>query len=206
METQNSQNSYTMKIMLVVLVIGLLGGIISAALVAPFFLKAGAQGATGATGQTGAQGPQGEQGLQGVPGTDGILQIVQNRNETAVDVSAYGLNQWWNMSDFDPSMRMTISVQQDSKLFVQFSSSHTLNSGASVLVRIVVDNVYNSTMYRASSPSPSSVTSTFPGHMEFLTGSLNAGEHTVEVQFQRNLSGATTQLERTLTATEIATP
>jgi len=197
-----------MKVMVVVLVIGLLGGVVSAALVAPFFLKPGPQGETGATGQTGAQGPQGEQGLQGNPGTDAILQIAQNRNETAVAVSGYDLYQWWNMSDFDASMRMTINVQQNSKLFVQFSSSHTLISGASILVRIVVDNVYNSTVYGASSPSPSSVTTTLPGHLEFLTGPLSSGQHTIEVQFQRNDAGAnpSTVLERALTATEITTP
>jgi len=207
-----SQNSYTMKIMVVVLVIGLLGGIVSAALVVPFFLKAGPLGETGATGLTGAQGPQGEQGPQGLPGNSGtngidaILQMAQNRNTTAVDVSASPMWTWINMSMFDSSMNMAIDVQQNSKLFVEFSTSHTLNSGASIMVRIVVDNVYNSTVYRASSSSPSSVTSTFPGHVEFLTGPLNSGQHTIEVQFQRNVGGPSTVLERALTATEITTP
>lgn len=207
-----SQNSYTMKIMVVVLVIGLLGGIVSAALVAPYFLQAGSQGATGATGltgPTGAQGPQGEQGsqgLQGIPGTNAILQMVQNRNITSIDVSASAMWTWINMSALDSSMKMTIDVQQNSKLFLQFSTSHTLNSGASILVRIVVDNVYNSTVYRASSSSPSSVTSTFPAHVEFLTGPLNSGQHTIEVQFQRDIGGPSTMLERALTASEITTP
>lgn len=207
-----SQNSYTMKIMVVVLVIGLLGGIVSAALIAPYFLKAGPQGetgATGATGPTGAQGTQGElgpQGLQGDPGTDAILQMVQNLNTTSIDVSASPMWMWINMSVFDSSMKMTIDVQQNSKLFVEFSTSHTLNSGASIMVKIVVDNVYNSTVYRASSSSPSSVTSTFPGHVEFLTGPLNSGQHTIEVQFQRDIGGPSTVLERALTATEVTTP
>lgn len=207
-----SQNSYTMKIMVIVLVIGLLGGIVSAALVVPFFLKPGQQGETGAIGLTGAPGPQGEQGPQGLRGnsgtngTDAILQMVQNRNTTAVVVSASPMWTWINMSVFDSSMKMTIDVQQNSELFVEFSTSHTLNSGASILVRIVVDNVYNSTVYRASSSSPSSVTSTFPGHVEFLTGPLNSGQHTIEVQFQRDIGGPSTVLERALTATEITTP
>lgn len=207
-----SQNSYTMKIMVVVLVIGLLGGIVSAALIAPYFLKAGPQGETGAAGLTGAQGSQGLQGPQGLQGdlgtdgTDAILQMVQNRNTTAVDVGASSMWTWINMSVFDTSMQMTIDLQQNSKLFVEFSTSHTLNSGASIMVRIVVDNVYNSTVYRASSSSPSSVTSTFPGHVEFLTGPLNSGQHTIEVQFQRDIGGPSAVLERALTATEITTP
>ena len=199
------------------LVIGLLGGVVSAALVAPLFMKPGPQGETGSTGSQGPQGAQGPQGLQGnrgtdgtngIDGTDSILQILQNRNATAVVLSAsYPVLQWFNMSDFDSSMKLTINIQLNSKIFVEFSSSHTLSSGASILVRIVVDNVYNSSIYSASSPSPpSSGTYSFPGHIEFLTGPLSLGQHTIEVQFQRNVDGPSTQLERTLTATEITTP
>lgn len=213
-----SQDTRTWKIVALALAIGLLGGVISAALVAPLFTKPGPQGERGPTGPQGPQGDQGSQGLQGIPGTNGaagadgtdaILQILQNRNNTAVVLSTpdYDILQWYNMSDFDSSMRMTMNVQQNSKIFVQFSSSHTLSSGASILVRLVVDNIYNSSIYQASSPSPpSSGTYSFPGHVEFLTGPLSSGQHTIEVQFQRNLDGPSTQLERTLTATEIATP
>jgi hypothetical protein len=209
-----SRDTRTWKIVALALVIGLLGGVVSAALIAPLFTKPGPPGETGATGSQGPEGPQGSegpQGLQGNPGTDSILQVLQNRNHTAVDISApalgYTVSEWFNMSDFDSSMKMTINIQQNSKLFVQFSSSHTLSSGASILVRIVVDNVYNSSIYKASSPSPpSSGTYSFPGHVEFLTGSLNSGQHTIEVQFQRDADGPSTQLERTLTATEITTP
>ncbi len=178
-------------------------------------MRPGPQGETGATGSQGSQGPQGvqgPQGLQGNPGTNGIdaiLQILQNRNDTAVVLSTvnYPVSRWFNMSHFDSSMKMTINIQQNSKIFVEFSSSHTLDSGASILVRIVVDNVYNSSVYRASSPSPpSSGTYTFPGHIEFLTGPLSSGQHTIEVQFQRDVGGPSTELERTLTATEITTP
>lgn len=201
-----SRDTKKWKIVALALVIGLLGGVVSAALVAPLFTKPGPQGETGPKGDTGNQGPEGSQGPQGNPGLNSILQILQNRNNTAVSVSSYTLGEWFNMSDFDSSMKMTINIQQDSKIFVQFSSSHTLGAGAAILVRIVVDNVYNSSIYRASSPSPSSVECSFPGHMEFLTGSLSSGQHTIEVQFQRDVGGPSTQLGRTLTATEITTP
>jgi len=216
MESRHTQTQ-EWKIIVLALVIGLLGGVVSAALVAPLFMKPGPQGETGPTGPQGPQGTQGPRGLQGNPGTNGtdgtdaILQILQNRNDTAVDVSDpafdYTVSEWFNMSDFDSSMKMTINIQQNSKIFVQFSSSHTLSSGASILVRIVVDNVYNSSVYKASSPSPpSSGTYSFPGHIEFLTGPLTSGQHTIEVQFQRDVDGPSTQLERTLTVTEITTP
>lgn len=198
-----SRDTRTWKIVALALVIGLLGGVISAALVAPLFMKPGPQGEIGDTGQ---QGPQGIQGNPGADGTDSMLQILQNRNDTTVVVTDMGtLDQWLNMSDFDASMRMTINIQQDSKIFVQFSSSHTLLE-ASILVRIVVDNAYNSSTYRASAPSPASGTSTYPGHVEFLTGLLSSGQHTIEVQFQRDLDGGSILLERTLTAIEITTP
>lgn len=207
-----SMESFTWKVMVVVLVIGLFGGIISAVLIAPYFIKAGAQGATGATGATGAQGSQGlqgPQGLQGDPGTagtDGILQVLQNTNVTSLSVGSTPMWTWINVSNYDASMRMTVNIQENSKLFVQFSTSHTLSSGASITIRVVVDNVYNSVAYTAASSNPSSVTSTFPGHVEFLTESLTSGQHTIEVQFQRNVGGASTILERSLTATEIVTP
>jgi hypothetical protein len=210
-----SQDKRAWKIVALTLVIGLLGGVVSAALVAPLFMREGPQGEIGATGPQGAQGPQGLQGnpgtngANGLNGTDAILQILQNRNATAVVVSTvdYPVLQWFNMSDFDASMKMTINIQQSSKIFVGFSGSYTLTSGASILVRIVVDNVYNSSICQASSASPpSSGTYTFPGHIEFLTGSLSSGQHTIEVQFQRNVDGASTQLERTLTAIEITSP
>ena len=203
-----SRDTRTWKIVVLALVIGLLGGIVSAALVAPLFTKPGPQGEIGDTGPQGSQGLPGAQGTSGTNGTDAIMQILQNRNDTNVNlnVPAYPVSQWFNMSDFDASMKMTISIQQNSRIFVQFSSSHTLTSGASILVRIVVDNVYNSSIYRASSPSPSSSTTTIPGHVEFLTGPLSSGQHTIEVQFQRDELGASAELERTLTATEITTP
>ena len=205
-----SRDTRTWKIVALALIIGLIGGVVSAALVAPLFVKPGPQGEIGLQGPQGEQGEQGLLGIPGVNGTDAILQILQNRNDTAVTISdpafGYTVSEWFNMSDFDSSMKITINIQQDSKIFVQFSSSHTLSSGASILVKIVVDNLYNSTIYKASSPSPpSSGTYSFPAHIEFLTGSLSSGQHTIEVQFQRDVTGPSTQLDRTLTVTEITT-
>lgn len=211
-----SQDTRTWKIVVLALVIGLLGGAVGGALIAPLFANPGSQGPQGSQGEQGPVGPQGAQGLQGaqgpqgisgINGTDAILQIIQNRNYTDVDIEPYFLMQWFNMSDFDSSMKMTVSVQQNSKILVQFSSSHTLSSGASVLVKVVVDNMYNSSVYKASSPSPpSSGTYSFPSHIEFLTAPLSSGMHTIEIQFQRDADGPSTLLDRTLTATEVATP
>jgi hypothetical protein len=206
-----SRDTRTWKVIVLALIIGLLGGVVSAALVAPLFVKTGPQGETGLQGPQGERGEQGQQGNPGTNGTDAILQILQNRNSTAVDISdpalGFTVSEWFNMSDFDASMKMTINIQQNSKILVQFSSSHTLSSGASILVKIVLDNLYNSTIYKASSPSPpSSGTYSFPAHIEFLTGPLSSGQHTIEVQFQRDMTGPSTQLARTLTITEITTP
>lgn len=206
-----SRDTRTWKVIVLALIIGLLGGVVSAALVAPLFMKPGPQGETGLQGPQGERGEQGLQGNPGTNGTDAILQILQNRNSTAVDISdpalGFTVSDWFNMSDFDASMKMIINIQQNSKILVQFSSSHTLSSGASILVKIVLDNLYNSTIYKASSPSPpSSGTYSFPAHIEFLTGPLSSGQHTIEVQFQRDMTGPSTQLARTLTITEITTP
>jgi hypothetical protein len=200
-----SKDTRTWKILVLALIIGLLGGVVSAALVAPLFLKPGPQGPQGEIGATGPQGTQGVQGIQGIPGTDAILQIHQNRNDTQVNVGSYINTQWFNMSDFDASMRITINIQQNSKILVQFSSSHTLDAGDSILVRVVVDNTHNSSTCKASAPSPpSSGTYTFPGQVEFLSDPLSAGQHTVEVQFLKETSPIV--LARTLTVTEITSP
>ncbi len=181
----------------------------SAALVAPLFMKPGPTGPQGETGPTGPQGSQGTQGLQGLPGingTDAILQIHQNRNDTPVDTNSYAKDQWFNMSDFDSSMKMTISIQQNSMIFVQFSGVYTIDARGSIKVRIVVDNQLNSTICEASTPTPTSLTFTVPGNVEFLTDPLSAGQHTIEVQFLTQLTNAPTILGRTLTVTEITSP
>jgi len=108
-----------------------------------------------------------------------------------------------NMSDFDSSMKITINVQQNSKIFAQFSGTHTLEPPASVWVRIVVDNNYNSSTYICSTGPPASGTYTMTGHVELLTNPLNAGSHIIDVQFLVE-SGSPQILDRTLTVIEIA--
>lgn len=199
------------------LVIGLLASVMSSVITAKMMIEpgpqgpqgtqgeqgpAGPQGEKGDTGDTGPQGPQGLQGIAGTNGTDSILQIFQNRNNTEVDVGSYTLMQWHNFSDFDSAMKITINVEQNSKIFVEFSNTHTLDPPASIWVRIVVDNVYNSSMYMCSTGPPASGTYKMPGHIEFLTSSLNAGLHIINVQFLREI-GSPITLGRTLTVIEI---
>jgi len=208
------QDTRTWKIVVLALVIGLLGGVVSAALVAPLFMKPGPegpqgeQGLQGPAGTQGLQGIQGPQGIPGINGTDAILQILQNRNDTAVDVSRYANTKWFNISDFDSSMKITINIQQNSKIFAQFSSTQTVGD-ASISVRIVVDYNYNSSIYKVSVPAPpASGIDTIPGHVEFLTSPLSAGQHTIEVQFLKQSGNSPTLriLDRTLTVTEITSP
>ena len=185
------QDKYTWKVLVLALVIGLLASVVGAAVTAQIFIKPG------------PQGEQGPPGIAGVNGTDSILQILQNRNATQVDTSSYTAMQWYNISDFDSAMKITINVQQNSKVFAQFSGSHTLEPPSSIWVRIVVDNNYNSSMCILSVGPPASGTYKMSGHIEFLTISLNAGSHTINVQFLREI-GSPKLLDRTLTVIEIA--
>jgi len=156
-------------------------------------------------GEQGIQGPAGPQGQQGIPGTDGInsiLQIVQNRNDTTQDTSSYTALQWFNMSVFDPSMNVTINIQQSSKIFVQLSGIVSLSSPASLWMRIRVDSNLNSTLSINSVGPPSAGTFRFSSHIEFLTDSLSSGQHVINVQFLRE-SGSPVILDRTLTVMEI---
>jgi len=113
--------------------------------------------------------------------------------------------QWYNISDLDPSMKITINVQQNSKIFAQFSGTHTLEPPASIWVRIVMDNNHNSSKYICSTGPPASGSYKMTGHVEFLTDSLMRarGSHTINVQFLRE-SGSPEILDRTLTVIEIA--
>ncbi len=165
----------------------------------------GPQGEQGLEGPQGPQGPQGERGFPGIDGNDTILQILQSRNDTQEDTGGYTEGQWFNMSEFDSSMRMIISVQNNSRIFAQFSGTHYLSSPASIWIRIVVDNSYNSSEYMCSILSPGSGPYRLPGHIELLTNPLDQGLHTVDVQFHRE-TGSPLILTRTLTVMEIATP
>jgi len=193
----NERDRYPWKVLVLALVIGMLAGVVGAAVAAQIFVKPGPQG------EQGEQGPQGPQGIAGINGTDSILQILQNSNNTQVDISSYTATQWYNFSDFDSSMEIAINVQEGSKIFAQFSCTHILEPPASIRVRIVVDNIYNSSMYVCSTGPPASGTYKMSGHIEFLTDSLNAGTHTINVQFLREI-GSPKILDRTLTVIEIA--
>lgn len=206
-----SRSNGTWKLLVLTLVVALLSGVLGGALVASWFVKPGGQGEPGPQGPEGPQGPQGSQGVQGIQGiagadgTDAILQMLQNRNDTLVDTSSYDPMQWVNMSDFDSSMRITINIQQGSRIYVQFSSSYILPT-ASIQVRIVVDSNYNSSICKVSVPAPpASGIYTIPGSLEFLTDPLSAGQHTVEVQFMWE-NEVPTILDRTLTVAEITSP
>ncbi len=180
--------------------IGLLSGIVGAVLSAQFFIQ---PGPAGPQGEQGSQGVQGIQGIPGVDGTDGILQMIQKRNDTQVSVDSYIAMQWFDLSNIDPSMEIIVNVQQDSKIFVQFSTYCMLQPPASIWIRIVVDGLYNSSKYVCSTGPPASGTYHLPGHIEFLTDGLTAGSHTVDVQFLREV-GSPLILDRTLTAIEIS--
>jgi hypothetical protein len=209
---ESSRSTYTWKLMILALIIGFLGGILGAALVVPLFVKPGPQGEQGPQGlqgppgAEGPPGPPGQQGIPGINGTNSILQVLQNRNATKKDISGYTLLQWFNMSDFDSSMRITINIQQNSKIFAQFSGTQSLSAPASFSVRIVVDNEYNSSIYKCSLGPPASGTFIIPGHIEFLTDSLDAGQHTIDVQFLREQGSPILLLDRTLTVMEITSP
>ncbi len=212
---KKKQDKYTWKILVLALVIGLLAGLVGAVLSAQFFVEPGPQGEQGLTGpqgpegEVGPQGPQGEtgpEGPQGVPGTNGtdaILQIVQNRNSTEVGTGNLTAMQWYNLSDFDLSMEITMNVQQDSRILAQFLCTHSLEAPASIWVRIVVDNNYNSSVYMCTIGPPGAGTQKHVGYMQFLTDALIAGSHTINVQVLREF-GAPQMLDRTFTVTEIA--
>ena len=213
-------NNISWKLLALILVIGLLAGAIGAVLSAQVFIKPGPpgpQGEEGAKGDTGEQGLQGtagdegpqgipgEQGPQGIPGengTDAIVQIIQKRNDTTLSTDGFAADQWFNLSSLDSSMEIVVDVQQDSKIFAQFSSSHNLDPTELISIRIVVDHVHNSSYYLCSTGLPGSGVYAIPGNIEFLTDSLSAGAHTVSVQFLVN--GSPTILGRTFTVIEMA--
>jgi hypothetical protein len=188
--------------LILISVIGLLAGAVGAALSAQLLIKPGPQGETGLVGPQGETGPEGPQGIPGVNGTDAILQVIQNRNETQVDVGSYTAMRWHNFSDLDSLMNITINISQNSKILAQFSTTQQMEPPSSIWVRIVVDNNYNSSTYRCSIGPSGSGTYNIPGHIEFLTDSLNAGSHTINAQFLRE-SGSPRILDRTLTVIEI---
>jgi hypothetical protein len=163
----------------------------------------GPQGIQGIQGLQGEQGPQGIQGEPGINGTDSILQILQSQNVTSVSLGSYTMDQWYNMSVFDSSMRMTINVQDQSRIYAEFLSSVNIANLASLWLRIVVDNQFNSTVCKVGLLSPSAVNLNLQTQVKILTGALSAGQHTIEVQFLRD-DGTPTLMDRSLSVTELA--
>lgn len=211
---QDRQKGLSRMFLIVFFTMSLLLGLVGGVLGALFFARPGPQGERGQQGLQGLQGNQGiqgvqgeagTQGLQGLPGTNGInsiLQILQERNDTAQSTSGYTAMQWFNMSAFDPSMNMSVVIQQNSKIFVEFSATSSMDAPGSLWIRIRVDNSLNSTLSIVSVGPPSAGTFRLQSHIEFLTNSLNSGQHTIEVQFLRE-SGSPIILDRTLTFMEI---
>ena len=170
----------------------------------------GLNGDLGATGLQGEVGPQGDVGLQGIqgiqgePGASSFIQILQRSNVTVIETDELSQANWHNMSDFDPSMDIIIDISQNSKILVEFTGIHFMETPSSIWVRVVVDNVLVSTRYMLSVGTPASVSTYNCGHLEFLTDSLVAGEHIIQVQFLKD-AGNPTIVDRVLTAIEIST-
>lgn len=232
MRSRNSNSRTALLVIIIVsLLIGLVGGIIGAF----FFAKPGSEGPqglqgiqgeqgvtgstgatgpageTGATGATGAQGesgPIGPQGIQGEPGLNGtsaILQVVQSQNISQLGLGAYMLDQWHNMSDTDNSMRITINIQNQSRIYAEFLSSVNIASLGSLWIRIVVDNQFNSTICRVGVLGPNSVNMNIPVQVEIVTDALPAGQHTIDVQVLRD-SGTLAIMDRSLVVMELTPP
>ena len=167
----------------------------------------GVQGIQGEVGPQGVQGVQGIQGIQGEPGLNGtntIQQALQNQNVTSENLAIYNATQWINMSVFDSSMRLTITVNDQSRLLVNFIS-YVYSNNAATWFRVVVDNQYTSMVCYTGilgSSGPNDYDSVV---VQFLTGALSAGEHTIDVQFYR-VSGTSTLLDRSLCIVELPPP
>lgn len=207
-------NSKTGALLLIVIAIiaGLLGGLLGGWLFAQPGPQ-GIQGDQGVQGNPGVQGPpgiQGDQGIQGIQGPDGmssVIQIIQSQNATSATLSAtYNISQWYNMSVLDSSMRLTINVQNQSRIYAEFLSYVYTSSAGVASLRIVVDNQFNSTICDAGIiGAPASTYLSIPIQVKILTDALPAGEHTIELQFLRD-DGTPTLMERSLYVTELASP
>ena len=194
------------KITALVVVAAIVFGLISGLVGAYIFAKPGPQGIQGEQGTQGLQGVQGvtgPQGIQGEPGLDGsdsITQVIQSQNVTTISLVSFTASQWSNMSVLDDSMRLTINVQDGSRICAEFLSSVTLSSSGTISLKIVVDNQFTSIVYNAGIQP--AVTLTLPIQVKILTDALPAGEHIVEVQFLRN-DGTQVLTERLLYVTEM---
>jgi hypothetical protein len=163
-----------------------------------FFARPGPEGPAGSQG---VQGSTGSQGPQGISGTNSILQLVQHTNDTVHDTITDG-TQWTNMSEFDASMEILINIQQDSRIFSQFSMIAAIDAPGSLWAKVVVDNNLNSTVAISSVGPPSAGIYRLTSNIEFLTDPLSSGQHSIRVQFLRE-SGFPVILDRTLTVMEL---
>ena len=101
-------------------------------------------------------------------------------------------------------MRIVMNVQNQSRIFAKFMSTLELGAETQIILRIIVDNLfYEGFMYRLGDPSTAAWI--VPCYVEFLTDPLAAGQHTVEMQFQRDIS-IPIVLGRTMTVMEITSP
>lgn len=159
----------------------------------------GVQGEQGIQGEQGVQGPVGPQGEPGLNGANSIQQILANQNATAETIGVNYTTQWYDMSVFDSSMSLTISVSNQSRIMAEFMTSAVL-ANSEIRFRIVIDDQYNSTIcYASSTPGMS-----LPVQVKFLTDALSGGQHTIDVQFYR-VAGTTILLDRTLYVAELPT-
>jgi hypothetical protein len=161
----------------------------------------GIQGEQGPQGIQGERGPQGIQGEPGLNGTDAIQQVLQSLNLTAASVGGYSTLRWLNMSVLDSSMRLIVTVNDQSRMLVEFVTSvRAVNSG--VWFRVVVDNQYVSAVSYTGLLGSSSLNDYDSVQVKFLTFALSAGKHTIDVQFYL-VSGNPMVLDRSLFVTEL---
>ena len=122
--------------------------------------------------------------------------VSQNLTSVILDAS-YNLAQWYNFSVFDSSMRTTLNINDQSRILAEFAATVSL-SNSGLWFRIVIDNQYFSTECRASTSPNLDI----PIYVKILTGSLSAGQHTIEVQFYR-VNGITAIRDRAIYMTEL---
>ena len=100
-------------------------------------------------------------------------------------------------------MELVISIQENSRLLVEFTATHEMETPSSIWARIIIDDSLISTRYMLSVATPASVSTYSCGHLEFLTQELVAGEHDIHIQFLIE-DGNPMIFDRVLTVIEIA--
>lgn len=181
----------------IAIIVGLISGLVGAYIFATPGPQGpqGIQGVQGLTGETGPAGPEGEPGLNG---TNTIQQMIVSQNLTVVNIDiTYIQGQWYNMSVFDSSMKTTLNIFDQSRILAEFATTVSLSSSG-IRFRIVVDNQhFSAECWASTSPNMD-----IPVYVKILTGSLSAGQHTIEVQFYR-VNGITTIRDRSIYMTEL---